>query len=586
MTEPAPTEKPADVADEQLPSATDAERLAAKPPPAPPPAAPVSLRPPATRPGPPTGVDPRQHPHPPPPGAPVRPSVLRRRWPAPTGNAPLAVVAAAAAAAAVGAVSIPLDRPGLGWLVGVVAGTAALGVAAWFAVRPGDTGTPDRTGTARRSPLSAWRLLWTAATVALIGVGTVRAAGWLFALCVLTAGVTAGLAVSGGRSMRALLLGCVIPPVAVVRSLPWSIAGLTRFPRGGGSALGRTSATIGVSLALLVVFGALFSSADAAFASLLDEAVPDVSVDDVARWALLFPALAAGLLGGALLLAAPPDLTGLESPGSHRLRQLEWAVPVALLDALFVAFVLVQVTHLFGGSDHVLATTGLTYAEYARGGFWQLLAVSALTVLVIAAAGRWAPREDRADRALIRLLLGTLALLSLVVVASALFRMNVYQQAYGFTRLRVLVSAAELWLGLLFVLVLVAGIRLRAAWLPRLVVASAVLALLGLAGLNPDRFIADRNIDRYLDIRRLDVWYLSDLSPDAVPALDRLPAPLRACAVRDLAGELSRSDDSWREWNLARARARRLLADQPAPDAQLSCGAVLRGVETGGAPGD
>lgn len=58
-------------------------------------------------------------------------------------------------------------------------------------------------------------------------------------------------------------------------------------------------------------------------------------------------------------------------------------------------------------------------------------------------------------------------------------------------------SAAELWLGLLFVLVLAAGFRLHAAWLPRLVVASAVLALLGLAGLNPDRFIADRNIDRY-----------------------------------------------------------------------------------------
>ncbi|HEX7746138.1 MAG TPA: DUF4173 domain-containing protein, partial [Micromonosporaceae bacterium] len=445
---------------------------------------------------------------------------------------------------------------------------------------------PDRAGKPVGSPLGAELLGWTAATVALIGVGTVRAAGWLFVLCVLTAGVTACLSVTRGRSMRALLLRCVIPPVAAVRSPRWSVAGLNRSVRGGGWAVGSTAATGAVSLALLVVFGALFSSADAAFANLLDGLAPDVSVGDVARWALLFPAIAAGLLGAAFLLAAPPDLTGLESPASHRLGRLEWAVPVALLDTLFAAFVLVQVTHLFGGSDHVLATTGLTYAEYARGGFWQLLAVSALTVLVIAAAGRWAPRAGRADRVLIRVLLGTLALLSLVVVASALFRMNVYQQAYGFTRLRVLVSVAELWLGLLFVLVLVAGIRLRAAWLPRLVVASAVLALLGLAALNPDRFIADRNVDRYLDIQRVDVWYLSELSADAVPALDRLPAPLRDCAVRHLAQELSRDGDTWREWNLARTQARRLLAVPPAPDDELHCGTALRGIDPGGAPRD
>ncbi|HEX2772243.1 MAG TPA: DUF4173 domain-containing protein, partial [Micromonosporaceae bacterium] len=339
-------------------------------------------------------------------------------------------------------------------------------------------------------------------------------------------------------------------------------------------------------LALLAVFGGLFSSADAAFADLLDSVLPDVSAGDVSRWVFLFPAIAAGLLGASFLLAAPPDLAGLERPASRRLHRLEWAVPVALLDALFIAFVLVQVTHLFGGSDHVLATTGLTYAEYARSGFWQLLAVSVLTVLVIASAGRWAPGAARVDRVLIRVLLGTLAVLSLVVVASALFRMNVYQQAYGFTRLRILVSAAELWLGLLFVLVVAAGIRLRAAWLPRLIVATAVLALLGLAALDPDRFIADRNIDRYADTGRIDVWYLSELSADAVPALERLPTPLHECAARNIAWELSRQPDEWHEWNLARAQARRLLADMRPLRADLNCVSALSGIDPGGAPRD
>lgn len=521
-----------------------------------------------------------------PPVVPARPSLLASRWPAPAGGARPALLAAVAAAAAVGAVSLPLDRPGVGWLASAIAATAALGVAAWSTVRPGGSGAPDRTAPPARSPLGVWRLFWTAATVVLLGVGTVRAAGWLFALCVLLAGVTACLSVTEGRSVRALLLACVMPPVAVIRSLPWTRAGLARVGRVGGRSIGRSTATVAASLALLAVFGGLFSSADAAFAGLLDSVLPDISARDVFRWVFLFPAIAAALLGAAFLLAAPPDLAGLESPASRRLRRLEWAVPVALLDALFIAFVLVQVTHLFGGSDHVLRTTGLTYAEYARSGFWQLLAVSALTVLVIAAASRWAPSAARTDQVLIRVLLGMLALLSLVVVASALFRMNVYQQAYGFTRLRVLVSTAELWLGLLFVLVLVAGIRLRAAWLARLVVATAVLALLGLAALDPDQFIADRNIDRYEDTGRMDVWYLSELSADAVPALERLPTPVRECAVRNLAWELSREPDEWHEWNLARARARRLLADLRPLRADLDCGSALSGIDPGGVPRD
>jgi hypothetical protein len=78
-------------------------------------------------------------------------------------------------------------------------------------------------------------------------------------------------------------------------------------------------------------------------------------------------------------------------------RRLEWVLPLALLDALVAAFVLVQLTVLFGGSRHVLRRAGPTYAEYARSGFWQLLAVSALTLLVIAGAMRWAPRRTRAD---------------------------------------------------------------------------------------------------------------------------------------------------------------------------------------------
>jgi hypothetical protein len=314
---------------------------------------------------------------------------------------------------------------------------------------------------------------------------------------------------------------------------------------------------------LLWVFGALFASADAAFADLLGKLTPPADAEQVTPRLFLFTVGLLGLLGAAYLLAAPPDLARLAAPAPRSVRRWEWAVPVAALDLLFAAFVLVQLAVLFGGARHVLGDDGPDYADYARSGFWQLLTVTVLTLPVLGVAARWAPRTQRTDRLLIRVLLGALAALTLVIVASALYRMHLYEQAYGFTRLRILVSACELWLGLVFAMVLVAGIRLRAGWLAQAVAASAAASLLGLALLNPDQFIADRNIDRYQRINRIDVYYLSRLSADAAPALDRLPAPLRACALSRIAEDLAASPDDWRSANLGRARAREVIADRP-----------------------
>jgi hypothetical protein len=229
-------------------------------------------------------------------------------------------------------------------------------------------------------------------------------------------------------------------------------------------------------------------------------------------------------------------------------------------------FVAVQLAVLFGGSRYVLDTDGLTYAQYARGGFWQLLVITGLTLLVLSAAARWAPRQTRADRVLIRAILGALATLTLIVVASALHRMDVYADTYGLTRLRVMVAACEFWLGVVFLMILVAGIRLHARWLPRAAVAAAVLALLGLAAANPDGLIAERNIARFQQTGRIDTAYLSNLSPDAVPALERLATldPVRRdCALAEIHRTMNRDPGDWRGWSYGRAHARTLLAADP-----------------------
>jgi len=300
------------------------------------------------------------------------------------------------------------------------------------------------------------------------------------------------------------------------------VAVLAAMPRGSRPAL----TAGGLAALLLAVFVPLFATADAAFAHLLDAMVPQESADrPVARIALWLTVVA---LGGALLRAGRTGPARAGEPARRRLAGIEWAVPLALLVALFALFVALQLTALYGGNDYVVRTSGLTYADYARSGFAQLIAAAALTLAVIAAAARWAT-----DGRLLRILVGALCALTLVILASALTRLRLYEAAYGFTRLRLAADAAIWWLAALFALILVAGAARRTRWLPRGVVALSATGIVVFAASNPDGRIAARNVDRYERTGRIDVSVLRDLSPDAAPALRRLPEPL---ATRTTAG--------------------------------------------------
>jgi two-component system sensor histidine kinase BaeS len=211
--------------------------------------------------------------------------------------------------------------------------------------------------------------------------------------------------------------------------------------------------------------------------------------------------------------------------------------------------VIAQLAVMFGGHDYLQRTTGLTYAAYVHQGFGQLTVATVLTLGVVALAARKAPRATPRDRLVLRAVLGLLCLLTLVVVASALYRMHVYEEAYGFTRLRLLVSVFEGWLGLVVAMVLAAGLRMSGWWIPRAVLLSGATALLALAAVNPDAYIARHNVDRLAETGKIDGAYLAGLSADAVPAL-------ASSGVDPGCLPTVGSDDDWLEWNLGRQRAR------------------------------
>lgn len=456
---------------------------------------------------------------------------------------PAPVLPAVAVAGLAAAVLLPLERPGIGW---VLTGLVVVAAVVYVDRRTGNADTT--THFTRMSPV------WAATAIALLAAGFVRASDWLFVLCVLAAGVTGSIAAVGRRSAGSVLYEVIAVPMEALRAVPWLGRAVKRRAGGDNERRRRIAVSVLASAVLLAVFVPLLSGADAAFAHVMSSLIPDLDEDTLAGWVFAF-CLAGGCVAGACYLLVSPLAAASAADTRRRLaHRMEWALPLGVLVALFTVFVGVRLVVLFGGTGYMLRTAGLTAADYARGGFWQLCAVTVLTLALVGAALRWAPNSTRADRAWQRGLLGALSVLSLVLVASALSRMWTYQQAYGFTVLRLLVEACELWLGAVFVLVLVSLVRLRPAWLPRAAVGAAAAALLALVVLDPERFIADRNIDRAEHGKPVDVRYLSGFSADVVPAAERLPEPARSCVLRAVTERLD--DDGWTEWNLSRSAAR------------------------------
>ena len=423
-------------------------------------------------------------------------------------------------------------------------------------------GVAGATALALPTQIDRVTLAYAGLALALATMPVVRASEWVVAIDLLAAMGLGALAVTRALAWREIFGA----PFAVMSKL-WQAMGFVitpLLPRRAPGRLGPVLRGAALGSVLLFVFGALFASADRAFARIAsDFLLPDVNLGLLPARLFVFGATLVG--SGALILAGRRYALDTEgdvsvSEPTPRLGRTEWVTALTLLDLLFLGFVLVQVTVLFAGHRYVLATEGVTYAEYARQGFFQLLAVGALTLAVIAGAARWARREGSRDMLVLRLLLGALSLLTLVILASALRRLNLYEEAYGLTQLRFSVHATILWMAGIFVLLLVAGATMRTSWLPRFVILFTAAGILMFSLINPDGVVAARNVERFETTGQLDLAYVQSLGVDAVPALAALPPGLRCWTLQPTAVRLT-SSDPLLGWNLARERARSVLGN-------------------------
>lgn len=283
-----------------------------------------------------------------------------------------------------------------------------------------------------------------------------------------------------------------------------------------------------LTIPLLLIFGALLASADSIFSDMLGSAfdwikfdLPDDLFSHVGNVLLLTwfgaAALWHALARSSRQLEIEPDKPLIQP----FLGMTEAMIVLVSLNLLFATFLLVQFRYFFAGSANV-HINGFTFAEYARRGFFELVAVALIASLLYFSLASITKRSEQPKKRLFSLFAGLLLAQVGVMLVSAFQRLRLYEQAYGYTSSRLAAHVFMIFIGLMLLALLIMEIRNSFRRLGLVLVMGMLAFALVMVGINEDALIADRNIDRALQGEEMDAQYLLYyLTDNAVPTLFR-----------------------------------------------------------------
>ncbi len=325
-----------------------------------------------------------------------------------------------------------------------------------------------------------------------------------------------------------------------------------------------------LSLPLLFIFLILFSSADLVFKQYVGSLF-DFSISPDLMTHLLLVGFVASLCCGAyaLIFTNSKQVAGTLRQKRHMtLGTVESSIILGSVAFLFLVFVVIQVAYLFGGQNH-LSSAGFTYAEYARKGFFELVVVAVITLVLLLVVNKSTERPTLRQKVTFMWLSGLLVLEVLVIMLSAHKRLALYEQAYGFTTARLFSHIFVGWLAVVFVLLMVHIMREQKQNVFTFQVFLSVIAFMAVLNfINPDALIARKNIDRFNKTGKIDPYYLRSLSEDAVPVtaelLNNSNQELQKTIARNfyyMRENIQQRQDSWQSFNVGRSRANSILHD-------------------------
>lgn len=335
------------------------------------------------------------------------------------------------------------------------------------------------------------------------------------------------------------------------------------------------------TIPFLVILTLLFSNADFAFAQSLSKITfyfYDLPVAKIIGTILLGVLMTVYIL--PLFFALDADYPQSEAGGKRKGILPNAAVTsfLAVLIALEVYFSYFQVRYLFLNLGTL--PEGMSYAEYARGGFFEIAAATLLTVALIFAATVLTRRDEDEKLPLsVRLLLTVFSACVALMFASSYYRMLMYMDAYSMTIRRVGVC----WLMALMLAVLI-GVIIY-IWKPdfaltRYTIFTVLVFVLALNLMHLGATVSKNNVDRYFKEQeaevktgyQLDTYYLYTLLPASAPDLVRLentPAYEQNYSLQSTLNSIREHDYSWRAWSYDLYRAKKACAGLEDPDDSL-----------------
>lgn len=321
---------------------------------------------------------------------------------------------------------------------------------------------------------------------------------------------------------------------------------------------------------LLLLFAVLFASADATFSRYVSQLSDVFSPETLRHLAFIsaFSWLTTGLLAGVC------EDYFFKSKKRKRFLVMgteDTATLMGLVVVLFLVFVFLQLGYLFGGPQTIEQTTGLTLAEYARRGFYELLLASGLTLGLLIAMS-----NTGCNQRVFRPLAAILVACVLIILVSAGQRLSLYIGEFGLTIDRLTAVIVMLWLAVSMLLFLATVLRGSERYFAASLTITGVVFVFSLALANPAAVVSRVNVQRAASNgHEVDIGYLLSLGSDAIPTLlsllGSLLEPTKCLAANQILrqwGPITDNDEThvqdWRTWNVSHLAAQKAVTENRA----------------------
>jgi len=224
-----------------------------------------------------------------------------------------------------------------------------------------------------------------------------------------------------------------------------------------------------------------------------------------------------------------------------------------LINLVYILFIAVQFKYFFSGT----LEDGFTYAEYARRGFFELLFVTLINLSISIAVITLTKTVYGPLKKAICLAMTVLILSSGVLLVSAIMRISMYEDAYGFTFSRVLAHSFMIFLMVILAYTLV-KIWLERVSLFHFYFIASLIYYVGINTTNLDKIVVDKNMARFEATGKIDIHYLNSMSATGILGLMELyeknpDVPgLKDRLKKSKAERGSMNRNSWQSHNLER----------------------------------